>query len=296
MANEMQLFRDSTALINPVNELDEVTKRLLGHNNYRRLSIRGGKFRLIVNGQQTAVSNEPSMDIVVVNAAPHVGRAFYLKSYDPNATDSPDCWSNDGLTPDAKARLPQARSCAVCPKNIAGSGKGNSRACRYLRRLAVVLANNIADSDVYQLQLPSTSLFGKGPSNAMSLDAYVKQLDGYRRAITGVVTEMRFDPDSESPKLYFRAVRPLEDDERAAVAAHMNSSAAEAAIIFDPAVLDKGGENKEPAPQAEASLFREAVTERPEGIAEPTVRGRKAQPEPTNEKAEDVMSAWGEDD
>lgn len=293
MSTEMKLFRDSNVMINTERELDDVTKRLLGSGNYRRISIKGGKFRMIVNGQQTAVSHEPAIEVVVVNAAPHVGRNYYAKTYDPNNVESPDCWSNDGITPDKRSRNLQAKTCDSCPKNIAGSGKNNSRACRYLRRLAVVLGNNIMESDVYQLQAPATSIFGKGTTEAMPLDAYVKHLAGFRFPITSVVTEIRFDQESESPKLYFKAVRPLTSDEREVVATLKDNPETLAAITFDPATIDTKAREEERATTPSAE--REAT---PRNVSEPTLRPAKAPtvPAPTNESPAKVLAEWGDDE
>ena len=124
--------------------------------------------------------------------------------------------------------------------NVAGSGSnGKGRACRYARRLAVVLANDVQQSDVYQIQLPPTSMFGKAKDeNHMGLDAYVRHLAGYNFSITGVVTEMRFDPNAEAPRIYFRGVKRLTDEEREIVVEKSTSPEALAAIAFNPGSID----------------------------------------------------------
>ena len=144
-------------------ELSDVAKALAGGGIGQageRISIKGGVFRLLAGGKEIAAIEERYLDVVIVKAAPKVARTFYMKKYDGETAASPDCWSNDGETPDPKAKNPQADTCNGCAQNIAGSGQGNSRACRYQQRLAVVLANDI-EGTVKQLALPATSLFGK---------------------------------------------------------------------------------------------------------------------------------------
>lgn len=291
MATNVTLFRDETDLVISKagnTGLDEITKRLLGNANYKRISIKGGKFRMIVNGQEAARSPDSKMDVVIVNAAPHVSRTYYAKLYDPNAISVPDCWSNDGIRPDPKSAAPQGKTCESCPMNKAGSGSnGKSRACKYSRRLAVVLGNDVENSDVYQMQLAPTSLFGKAPDeDHMGLDAYVKHLAAYNFSITRVVTEMRFDEHSDTPRLYFRAVRRLKDNELAAAAEKGASPEAEAAIVFNPGTIDAGA-RKDVA--AAPTPFREE---------EPVVRssrGSAAAAKPA-ESIEDTLDEWATDD
>ena len=145
------------------NELSDTAKALTGggvSNSVKRISIKGGVFRLVAGGKEIAAIDERHLNVIIVKAAPKVSRIFYSASYDADNITGPDCWSNDGERPDASAENKQAETCMSCPKNIAGSGQGNSRACRYQQRLAVVLENN-PSGDVMQLTLPATSVFGK---------------------------------------------------------------------------------------------------------------------------------------
>lgn len=294
MSNNVSIFRDQSVMtLGSGDALDEVTKRLLSAGGAnKRISIAGGKFRMIVNGQEAARSNNDSMDIVIVNAAPHVGRAFYSKAFDPRATGLPDCWSNDGVRPEAKSEAPQSKTCETCPKNVAGSGANGTRACRYNRRLAVTLANDVENSDVYQLQLPATSLFGKGEGDKLPFDAYVKQLVGFKHSITGVVTEMKFDEAAVGgPRLIFRAVRPLNVTERAAVAEKTTSPDALAAISFTPGQMDAPA-----APQAPASISAPTAPAVTAEVPEPTIRGKNTATAPVESKnVTQLLDEWADD-
>jgi hypothetical protein len=196
-------------------ELDATTKALMGGSgggDSKRISIEGGVWRMLVNGKEAAKNEDRTMNVVIVAAAPETSRTFYAGAYKKGVVASPDCWSADSKIPDAKAKNPQATKCADCPQNIKGSGQGDSRACRFSQRLAVVLENDIA-GDVYQLTLPATSIWGEGTNGKWPLKTYAKMVGSKGIPISSVVTEMRFDTDSATPKLTFKAVRYLETEE-----------------------------------------------------------------------------------
>lgn len=206
----------------------------------KRVSIKGGVFRLLAGGKEIAAIDERFLDVIVVKAAPKVSRIFYAGSYDKDAAAAPpDCTSGDGEKPDAGVRNPQASSCAQCPQNIAGSGNGNSRACRYQQRLAVVLANN-PDGDVMQVTLPATSIFGKEEGEKRPLQAYARYMAAQTPPVNldAIVTRMKFDTKAESPKLLFAPVRWLTDDEYEIVQAQGASKDAERAVASTPAAVD----------------------------------------------------------
>ena len=196
-------------------ELDETTKNLAGSTNGggKRISIRGGVYRMLVNGEELMVNEERAMNVIVVASSP-VGRTYYEGTYDEgSAPKPPACWSADGQKPNADVKNPQASTCMSCPQNIKGSGQGESRACRYSQRLAVLLEGDLS-GDVYQLSLPATSIFGGGESGQkMPMQAYARFLTQYKIPVGAVVTEMRFDTSSATPKLTFSASRPLTEAE-----------------------------------------------------------------------------------
>lgn len=202
-----------------------------------RISIKGGTFRLISGGKEIAQVEERYLDVVIVNAAPKIARVFYAKAYDGDSPAGPDCWSPDGEKPSAEASNKQAETCASCSQNIAGSGNGNSRACRYQQRLAVVLANNLA-GDVLQLTAPATSIFGKEDGDKRPLQAYARWLAAQNMEPTEIITRIKFDQKSESPKLFFKAMRWLTDDEHEVVSEKSNSTDAIKAITMTVAKMD----------------------------------------------------------
>lgn len=298
MSTEVSIFRDQSVMtMGEGDGIDDVTKRLMGGNTYRRISIAGGKFRMIINGQEVARNNSDAMDIVVVNAAPHVSRTFYGKTYDPKNIGLPDCWSNDGIKPDAKAPAPQGSACEACPKNASGSGVNGSKACRYSQRLAVVLGNDIEHSDVYQLSVPATSLFGKGEGTKLPLGAYVKQLSGFKHSITGVITEIKFDETVvNGQRITFRPVRALNAEEKAAVKEKGDSQDALNAIDFNPAQMDGADKPVSEAAAEESTIWREepAAPATEDTAPEPYIRGKGAA-KPTAKTTDELISEWAQD-
>lgn len=280
-------------------ELGPLAKALAGgEGGGNRISIKGGTFRLISGGKEIAQVEERYLDVVIVNAAPKIARVFYAAKYDGDKVAAPTCWSPDGDKPSDDSSEKQAETCAACPQNIAGSGNGNSRACRYQQRLAVVLANN-QEGDVLQLALPATSIFGKEDGENRPLQAYARWLAAQNVDPSEVVTRMKFDQKSESPKLFFKAMRWLTDDEYPNIKDQGSSADALKAItmtvakmdnVSQPAPMDIPGERPKaaakaapapqaeeedeapaPAPKAKAKKAAEPVAEADEGD-EPVVR------------------------
>jgi hypothetical protein len=297
MSNDVTLFKNGVPDYLRNAPLDDITKSFLsGGGGGKRISIRGGVFRLVVDNKEIATNEERSMKIVVVNAAPKVSRAYYAGVYDPNAKGAaPTCWSADGDRPDASISTAQSSNCATCPQNIKGSGQGESRACRFSRRVAVVLENDL-EGDVFQLTLPSQSIFGKGENGKLPLNAYVQFLAGFNVNITAVVTEMRFDTNSATPKLTFKAVRPLTEDEYKRCVAHGQTDEAKAAIKVAYSAPSESVPLKQLAQQKPAAKAEEDDEEE-EAPTEPKKRESKKQEEPAPKKnLKDVLDQWDDEE
>ena len=275
------------------NAQDDATNALAGTGEgglgARRISIKGGVFREFIGGKEYRVSEERSMNVVIIKAAPKVSRIYYAGSYTEGEAISPTCWSSDSQRPDekVKAENKQAATCLNCPQNIKGSGQGDSRACRYQQRLAVVLDGEVDKEEVYQLVLPPTSVFGDGEKGKLPLQAYARHLKNHGTPITGVVTEMRFDTASPTPKLVFKPVRPVSEEEFEIIQTLKDSSEATAAITLTVAQTD-GVKDKpklgfaKPAQKAEEA----EVVEEPKKAA-PKKAAVTAEP-----KLEDLVGEW----
>jgi hypothetical protein len=252
-------------------ELSALAKSLTGGTGGgagKRISIKGGVFRLMADGKEITSIDDRHLDVVIVNAAPKISRTFYEGPYVEGETKAPDCWSADGDKPDASVEEPQASDCASCPMNVKGSGQGDSKACRFSQRLAVVLANDIG-GDVMQLQLAATSIFGKEEGDKRPLQAYARYLAAQNINPETLVTQLRFDTKAAVPKLFFKRVRWLEDDEYAIAVKKGESTEAKLAVTMSVA------KPAEKAPQLEGkkpSLKKEAPAVEAEDVDEPEKR------------------------
>lgn len=194
---------------------DSLTSTIAGGGGgSRRISIKGGVFREIVGGKEVRVSEDRAINVVLINAAP-VSRMFFAGTYTEGEVTKPTCWSSDTQRPDAAVPVEQRQSqfCKDCPQHIKGSGQGETRACRFQQRIAVMLDGELDKREVYQVTLPATSVFGDTDGKKMPLQAYGRHLKAYNTPAISIITEMRFDTASPTPKLVFKPVRELEEHE-----------------------------------------------------------------------------------
>jgi hypothetical protein len=295
MSNELAILDVGLPSYLKTLELDDTTKALMGGGSQsKRISIKGGVWRMMVNGKEVAKNEDRSMNVVIAAAAPKVSRTFYIGTYkEGDEPVAPTCWSADGDVPDAKVKNPQAKRCMDCEQNVKGSGQGDSRACRFNQRLAVVLANDIS-GDVFQLTLPGQSIFGAGESGKWPLQTYAKMIGSKGIPITAVVTEMRFDTDSATPKLTFKPVKVLDAAEHQAVIAQANTEEAKRAITFTVSEMDgvKAKPKAEEPKAEEPEVKAEAKAEEPKA-EEPTKRAAKKHEEPEAKKdLASILENW----
>ena len=287
-------------------ELSTVAKSLTGGgtgSSIKRISVKGGVFRLIAGGKEVASIDDRHLDVVIVNAAPKVSRTFYMGQFVEGEAKAPDCWSANGDTPDASVTSPQAASCASCPQNIKGSGQGDSRACRFSQRLAVVLANDVEGGDVMQLTLAATSIFGKEEGDdKRPLQAYARYLAAQNISPEMVVTRLKFDTKAAVPKLFFQPARWLDDIEYAAAIEKGQSEDAKRAVTMTVAQADNVKpvqiEGKRPAAAKPVVKEAEPVAE-VEEVEEPEKRKAAAKPTAVPKKSgslASVVADWDADD
>ncbi len=322
--SELTLFQSGNTLPAHLRRgaLSDLTKSLMGGGSSKRISIDNNVFTMLVGGKSVAVNEDRSMNIIVVRASDNNARTFYGTQYEKGVKGRPICWSDDSTKPHEKVKTPQHKSCTGCPQDIKGSGQGDSKACRYSRRLAVLLASDI-QGDIYAMNINASSLFAQGEGRKMGLQQYARFLGGHGIEVNAVVTEMRFDT-SANMKLVFSAVRPLEEHEWEMVKARMDEPAAIEAVTMTIADIDGTPETpaaktmdpalgflNERAPVEQPVVFQpkpaapaakapaEFKVEKPkakaveaEVIEEPVVREAKA-PAPANVKS--ILSDWGDD-
>ena len=273
---------------------DDVTNALAGGESLgaRRISIKGNMFREYIGGKEYRVSEERSMNVVIIKAAPKVSRVFYAGSYVEGEAVSPTCWSADSQRPDEKSKEKQSATCLTCPQNIKGSGQGDSRACRYQQRLAVVLDGEIDKEEVYQLVLPPTSVFGDGEKGKLPLQAYARHLKNHGTPITGVVTEMRFDSASPTPRLIFKPIRPVTEEEYETVTRLKDTKEAVAAVTMTVAQTD--GVKDKPKALAKPAVVEtvESIEAEVDAIEPPKKSPPKKAPVASENKLNDLVNEW----
>lgn len=301
--SNMTLFKSGSVIPDYLREAsDATTKDIAGSSGGKQISIKGGVWRMVVGGEEVAKNEERSMNIVVISAGKGVSRTFYADKYEEGKDIKPSCWSAEGVVPNEEVQEPQSKTCATCPQNIEGSGEGKSRACRYSKRLAVALENDVG-GNIYRLSVPAKSYFGKADGDKMPLQAYGKFLSGHGIPITGVVTEARFDTSEAVPVLKFRAVRPLAREEWELAKAQSLTEDAMQAVEFK--MVPSKNDNKQaalPAAFKEAPIA--AKEEAPakvqaEEVAEPVKRApakAKAEPAAAPKNVADILSDWATDD
>jgi hypothetical protein len=168
-----------------------------------------------------------------------------------------------------------------------------------------------------QLALPATSIFGKEDGENRPLQAYARWLVAQSVDPSMVVTRMKFDTKAEAPKLHFKAMRWLTDEEYELATKQGATDDASKAVVLNVANQDgkpvdalKGAAPKTksvaqladdeadeaPAPAPKAKAKPKAVEV--EAEEEPTVRKEEKKPSavPGKKSLADVVGAWDDED
>lgn len=272
----------------------------------RRIKLSNARtFKRVVNGEEIGKPVEKQLDVIIVDWLAEPSRKFYAGAYDKDAKATlPDCWSNNGDKPEAGSKNPQARTCMECPKNVKGSGtNGRGKACRYERRIAVLVVGD-PSGDVYQIAVPSASLFSANDGNIYGFEGYKKMLLANNEALDTVVTSIIYDSNADTVKVGFKPTRHLTPVEAGLVDAAQNDPATERYIKLAVAAVDGApaiAAPAEPAPLAIAAAPTEAPAN-PFGDDDedevPVKRPAKKETVAAAPKPEltDVLGDWLDDD
>jgi hypothetical protein len=224
---------------------------------------------------------------------------YYRDKFDPNKEATlPNCWSNIGDKPEKNVPEASHSNCADCPMNVKGSGENGSKACRYQRRIAVLVAGDTT-GEVYQFNIPAKSLFGKGTGNTHPFEQYVKFLLANGESPDTVVTKVCYDDNADTLELLFSPQRTISDAEYQLVVAAQ--ARAETSNYTKITVAQADGVTRAPA-KAEAPVPRATRSADPDDevapvAAEPTKRMSKKDttPKPVVDLSA-VIDIWGEAD
>jgi hypothetical protein len=286
--------------------VSDLTKSLAGKTGVKRIVPKNGIFRKVVGGEEMG-KVKGNLNAIIVNASPKVGRIFYAKQWTPDAEPSaPDCFSNDGNAPDAGSANAQSDRCDSCPQNIKGSGMGNSKACRYSQRIAMVLEEDFGTSlegEIYQMNLASKSLFGDSTAdNTHTFGNYTKYLANNGKSLDYVVTTISFNEENDNQSVLFTPARFINKAEYAVTSEVAAKPEVQKMVLMTPYQADASGRAPKleaPAPQATIGK-REANTHGDiDAVAEPVKReSKKAEvPAPTAKKdLGSVVAAWTDEE
>jgi hypothetical protein len=283
--------------------VSELTKNLAGRTGVKRIVPKNGIFRKVVGGEEMG-KVKGDLEVVVINASPKVGRIFYAKQWTPEAEPTaPDCFSNDGNVPDAGSTNAQSDRCDTCEQNIKGSGMGNSKACRYSRRIAVTLVEDFGTSlegSVYQMNLASKSLFGDSVGdNTHPFESYTKYLANNGKSLDYVVTQLSFNEDNDNQSILFTPVRFINKEQYAVTSKAAVLPETQKMVTMTPYQADTSGRTQKlEAPKAEAA---KPTASAPEAEAEEAPKKREskktAEVTPTAKKSlASVAAAWSTDE
>jgi hypothetical protein len=203
--------------------------------NIHQIGIKAARWRIQdTQGGEVVVPNH-YLDVIIVDANPNLSKVYYAGAYNPADTEAkaPDCYSDNGVAPSARASSPQCNTCAACPHNVWGSkvtpSGSQTKLCTDSKKVAVLLADN-PSGPVYLLKVPAASL--------KNLYAFGEKMNNAGIPLPAFVTRLEFDTASDYPKIVFNP-RPkmqggpaawLDAEQGAAVAEVLDSDEAIVAV------------------------------------------------------------------
>jgi hypothetical protein len=287
--------------------------------SYGVIGYRGKVWSIKFQGQETPLMREDgdgprnSIEVIIVKASPAISKIYYKSGYVDGSNAAPDCWSGNGITPDAGVKEKVSPTCATCPMNAWGSrttdaGK-QAKACADSRRIAVVPMNDI-DNELtggpMLLRIPAASL--------KDLKAYGDLLSSYQYPYYAAATRVSFDAAEAFPKFVFAAIRPLVEAEANKIlalredvrvsqvlaerleAASLAGAAAEAAKVvpaspFEQPPVTAAGNTPAAAAQAAPQQAKPAaVAPKPKAAAKPATAAPVAKPPTPQEIAAKMLA------
>jgi hypothetical protein len=189
---------------------DSLSSGLLG--GFPVISYKGKVWALVTNGNREVLVNDQgdpraAIEVVLLKANGALSKTYYKDSFAEGSTEQPDCYSDDGVAPNADAKSPQSRTCATCPHNAWGSKISDQgqkgKECADVRRLAVAASDALDQPTL--LRVPAGSL--------RELQVYGENLKKRGVPFQALVTKIKFDPDAAHPRMLFTAARWLDEKE-----------------------------------------------------------------------------------
>ena len=159
---------------------------------------------------------------------------YFPRKFDPTTLVSPDCWAlghnEDDMKPTDEVTSKQNFECVSCPHNKWPEAKGQPKACKNIRRIALVDAKILTSEDalshkVWYARLPVTSV--------KNWSQYVVQIGNVvNRPSWGVITELSVVPDLKSQFKVNFLFQGLVSDNRLEVLSKMAEAEANTGLWF----------------------------------------------------------------
>lgn len=205
------------------------------------ISYKGKVWTIVEGGNRTMVhmpddedTPAAALEIVIVKGNPNISKTYYDGGYEEGSAEKPTCHSDDGKAPALDAQVPQAKSCAVCPRNVWGSrvteNGAKGKACSDLRRLCVVPGGELTKPML--LRVPAGSL--------KELVAYSDMLTKRKAPYQAVLTRVGFDHTVAHQKFTFKPLGWLSAEQLAQVTETAKLDVVNRILGLSPAVEDTG--------------------------------------------------------
>jgi hypothetical protein len=225
--------RDLSYLSKYQGRVDPNNYQMPGGINFPRISVGDNRFTAITaEGEETFLSIK-EFEFVVLDSNPNYSKVYYAKGYDANNPSPPDCYSENGFSPDTRVFEPQSYFCHECKQNQWGSALSKLsgaqiKACADYKKLAIFLVHDEVEG-VFQFRIPSASL--------QNWRRYVTELNSFP---TGgnfkllphqVLTRARWS--DKQNVLAFERVDFLDEDWLEVIISHQNANEYESWIGLD---------------------------------------------------------------
>lgn len=160
--------------------------------------------KMTAEGFELIEGEEPLEELEGVIVHTKKTNVYYAKPYNPSDVSPPDCFSNDGVTPDKSIAKPVHVSCKGCPMAEFGTNSMKSgKACRNLKPMYLLLG----DESIMPRQVTVT------PASLKAANQYLMDLTergiSYRKVKTKIVA-YKENPRDTYRKLKFAIAGKLD--------------------------------------------------------------------------------------
>lgn len=195
MTTQLQKIEASKELMERIKEVKENVDAV---DNFRIPAIKNTS-----SGLEVMPGEAPMTEVEVVMLHARKANIFYAKTYNKNDVTPPDCFSVDGLKPDASIKSPQHATCKGCPQAQFGTNQMKSgKACRNVKPLYLLMSEDA----ILPRQLTVT------PTSLKAADQYLMNLTerglNYRKVLTKIIAYKEDNADTYC-KLKFQLVGKL---------------------------------------------------------------------------------------